>query len=67
MERTTLHFKNMVSTSCVTVEVKYWLVNGGAQVEEISLGQAPILKPDEPGTETIEGILNKRINMGFPS
>jgi hypothetical protein len=51
----------MVCTSCVTVKVKYRLENAGAQVEEISLGQATILKPDEPGTGKYRRHLNKRI------
>lgn len=58
MEKLTLHIKNMTCPSCITV-LKNELEQIGAQVEEITLGEATILKPDELSLDTIEGILNK--------
>jgi AraC family transcriptional regulator len=58
MERITLHIKNMTCPSCITV-LKYELGSLGAQVENITLGKATILKPEELTLDAIEEILNK--------
>ena len=63
MEKLTLYIKNMTCPSCITV-LKNELEQVGAQVQEITLGEATILKPEELGLDTIEGVLNKH---GFSS
>lgn len=63
MEKLTLRIKNMVCPSCITV-LKHELGNLGVQVEEMTLGEATILKPEDLEYETIEEVLNKH---GFSS
>ena len=63
MEKLKLRIKNMVCPSCITV-LKHELGNMGVQVEEMSLGEATILKPEELKFDSIEEVLNKH---GFSS
>lgn len=63
MEKIKLRIKNMVCPSCITV-LKHELGNLGVQVEEMILGEATILKPEELKFDTIEEVLNRH---GFSS
>lgn len=58
MEKLTLRIKNMVCPSCITV-LTHQLGTLGIEIEEISLGEATILKPEELKLEAIEEALNQ--------
>ncbi|MEX2336024.1 MAG: AraC family transcriptional regulator [Fulvivirga sp.] len=63
MKRLTLHIRNMVCPSCVTL-LQHEFEQIGIRIEKITLGKATILKSEELSVEDIERILNRH---GFAS